>query len=108
VGDDAQKEKTWETEFSLSEFIKEDQFKNFEDLVKRFQRSLGGDAEDRLTAGEVIERESRLPIPTPAPAAKAAEARATKSVAAPKPKEVEVDDEEDDVKKFFASVIDED
>jgi hypothetical protein len=29
-------------------------------------------------------------------------------VPAPKPKAVEVDDEEDDVKKFFASVIDED
>ena len=109
AGDDAQKEKTWEAEFSLSEFIKEDQFKNFEDLGKRFQRALGGDAEDRLTAGEVIERESQLPIPTPPPPAKTAKARATKSVAAPKPKEVvkvEVDEEEDDVKKFFASVID--
>ena len=108
TGDDAQKETTWEEEFSLSEFIKEDQFKDFEDLGKKFQRALGGDAEDRFTAGEVIERESRLPIPTPAPTAKAAEAKVTKTVPAPKPKAVEVDDEEDDVKKFFASVIDED
>ena len=108
TGDDAQKEQTWEEEFSLSEFIKEDQFKNFEELGKKFQRALGGDVEDRFTAGEVIERESRLPIPTPAPTAKAAEAKVTKTVAAPKPKAVEVDDEEDDVKKFFASVIDED
>ena len=109
AGDDAQKETIWEAEFSLSEFIKEDQFKDFEELVKRFQRALGGDEEDKLTAGEVVERESKLPIPTPAPTPKATKPRKTKSVAAPKPKEVvedDVEDEEDDVKKFFASVID--
>ena len=109
MGDDAQKETIWEAEFSLSEFIKEDQFKDFEELGKRFQRALGGDAEDKLTAGDIVERESKLPIPTPAPTPKATKPRKTKSVAAPKPKEVvedDVEDEEDDVKKFFASVID--
>ena len=108
AGDDAKKETAWEGEFSLSEFIKEDQFKNFEELTKRFQRALSGDTDDKLTAGEVIEREARLPIPASAPAAKTADARVTKTAAAPKPKAVEEDADEDDVKKFFASVIDED
>ena len=107
AGDDAQKEKTWEGEFSLAEFLKEDQFKDFADLAKRFQRSLSGDTDDKITAGELIEREARLPIPTPAAAPKAAEARVAKTVSAPAPRAVE-DDDEDDVKKFFASVIDED
>ena len=107
AGDDAQKEKTWEGEFSLAEFLKEDQFKDFADLAKRFQRSLSGDTDDKITAGELIEREARLPIPTPATAPKASEARVAKTVSAPAPRAVE-DDDEDDVKKFFASVIDED
>ena len=107
AGDDAQKEKTWEGEFSLAEFLKEDQFKDFADLAKRFQRSLSGDTDDKITAGELIEREARLPIPTPAAAPKAAEARVAKTVSAPAPRAVE-DDDEDDVQKFFASVIDED
>ena len=107
AGDDAQKEKTWEGEFSLAEFLKEDQFKDFADLAQRFQRSLSGDTDDKITAGELIEREARLPIPTPASAPKAAEARVAKTVSSPAPRAVE-DDEEDDVKKFFASVIDED
>ena len=107
AGDDAQKEKTWEGEFSLAEFLKEDQFKDFADLAKRFQRSLSGDTDDKITAGELIEREARLPIPTPAAAPKASEARVAKTVSAPAPRAVE-DDDEDDVKKFFASVIDED
>ena len=107
AGDDAQKEKTWEGEFSLAEFLKEDQFKDFADLAQRFQRSLSGDTDDKITAGELIEREARLPIPTPAAAPKAAEARVAKTVSAPAPRAVE-DDDEDDVKKFFASVIDED
>jgi hypothetical protein len=108
AGDDAEKEKTWEGEFSLSEFIKEDQFRDFEELSKRFQRSLSGDTDDKLTAGEVIEREARLPIPAAAASAKTADARVTKTAAAPKPKVVEEDADEDDVKKFFASVIDDD
>jgi len=108
AGDDAEKEKTWEGEFSLSEFIKEDQFRDFEELSKRFQRSLSGDTDDKLTAGEVIEREARLPIPAAAASAKTADARVTKTSAAPKPKVVEEDADEDDVKKFFASVIDDD
>lgn len=108
AGDDAEKEKTWEGEFSLSEFIKEDQFRDFEELSKRFQRSLSGDTDDKLTAGEVIEREARLPIPASASSAKTADARVTKTAAAPKPKVVEEDADEDDVKKFFASVIDDD
>lgn len=108
AGDDAKKEAAWEEEFSLSEFIKEDQFKNFEELTKRFQRALSGDTDDKLTAGEVIEREARLPIPASAPAAKTADARVTKTAGAPKSKAVEEDADEDDVKKFFASVIDED
>lgn len=108
AGDDAEKEKTWEGEFSLSEFIKEDQFRDFEELSKRFQRSLSGDTDDKLTAGEVIEREARLPIPASASSAKTADARVTKTAAASKPKVVEEDADEDDVKKFFASVIDDD
>jgi hypothetical protein len=107
AGDDAQKEKTWEGEFPLSEFLKEDQFKDFEDLGKRFQRALSGDADDKITAGEIIEREARLPIPTAAPVAKAAVARVTKTATAPTAVAV-ADDDEDDVKKFFANVLDED
>ena len=64
-------------------------------------------ADDKITAGEVIEREARLPIPTAAPVAKAAVARVTKTATAPTAVAV-ADDEEDDVKKFFANVLDED
>jgi hypothetical protein len=104
AGDDASKEATWEKQYSLLEFTAPDQFKNFDDLAKRFSRALSGDADDRPeTADQIIQRQAALPAPTPAPSFKTA-APKTASVK----KSVIEDDDEDEVSKFFADVLNDD
>lgn len=105
-GDDAKKEATWEQEFSLVDFTKESEFKNYDDLAKRFTRVLTGDPEDRAeTAAEIIEREAKLPVPTPAPKARtAAPAPARTAPATP----IIESDDDDEVNKFFAEVLGDD
>jgi hypothetical protein len=104
-GDDAAKEVVWEAEFSLTEFLKDSQFKSFEDLEKQFTRALSADGSK--TASEEIEEEAALPVPAPAPTARATRAAAPASKPAPKTasKPAPVDDDEDEVAKFFSEVL---
>lgn len=102
--DDDSKETVWDKQFSLLEFTKEDQFKSYDDLTKRFTRALSGDSEDRPeTADEIIQRQAVLPVPTAAPSFKAAVAKP-----APVKKAPIADDDEDEVTKFFADVLNDD
>lgn len=104
-GDDAKKEATWEGEFSLTEFTGESQFKDYEELEKRFTRVLSGDGDDRPhSAAEAIERAAELPVARPAVQPKSAPAPVATVKAAPKVEAI--DDDEDEVKKYFAGVLD--
>ena len=110
--DDAKKEATWESEFSLTEFTHESQFKDYDDLDKRLTKALSGDSGDGpRTAADAIERDAELPIAKPAVQPKSAEAAVGKTAKAAAPKAPvaiadDEDEDEDDVKKFFAGVLD--
>lgn len=108
--DDKAKETTWDGEFSLTEFTAENQFKDYDELEKRFTRALSGDSGDApRTAEESIERAAELPVARPAAQPKstsAAVGTAAKTTPAKAPVAVADDDDEDDVKKFFADVLD--
>lgn len=106
-GNDANKEATWEQEYPLAEFNAESQFKSFEELEKQFNRALTGG--NTRTAAEKVEEEAQLPVAAPAPRAgrTATSAPVSRTAAAAKPATVPNDDE-DDVKRFFAGVIEDD
>jgi hypothetical protein len=107
AGDDAKTEATWEQEYALSEFTKESEFKNYEDLAKRFTRVLTGDPDDRAeTAAEIIEREAKLPVPASAPAV-ARTLAPTPARTAPVRETISTSDD-DEVNKFFADVLGDD
>jgi hypothetical protein len=127
-GDDKAKEAIWEKQYSLTAFVAEDQFKNYDDIEKRFQKVITGAADDSpRTAAEAIKRDAG----TPEDAAKLAASidddvdaretsdqkktrRATKpkadKVAAPvtEPADaVDVPEDEDAIKSFFGEMLDE-
>lgn len=118
-GDDTKKEELWDTEHSLLQFVAEDQFKNYDDLEKRFIKVITGEDSGR-TAADAIKNEQ----PTPEDAASLAadiDARAEKPARrtrkpADKPAEkvaepvaTPVDDvvpeDEDSIRDFFGSVL---
>lgn len=103
-GKDADKEALWDKEYSLQEFLGEDQFKSFDELQSLLNRALDASAGRAETAGEAIEREASLPTPAPEPAQRVAKP-ARKPVAAPKPAPVSVAEDEDEVNEFFAGVL---
>ena len=106
-GDDAKKEATWEQECALGEFTKESEFKNYEDLAKRFTRVLTGDPDDRAeTAAEIIEREAKLPVPASAPPVARTLAPAPARTAPVR--ETIATSDDDEVNKFFADVLGDD
>jgi len=96
--DDAKKEKTWEGEFSLTELVSEAQFKNYDELESRFTKTLTGDAGGPATAAQAIEEEV---VVKSAPVSKAPVKTAPKIPAKPA-----VTNDEDDIKKFFSNVLD--
>jgi hypothetical protein len=65
-GDDKAKEAIWDKEYSLTAFVAEDQFKNYEDIEKRFLKVITGNDDGPKTAADAIKRDA----PTPADAAK--------------------------------------
>ena len=73
-------------------------------------KALSGDSGDGpRTAADAIERDAELPIAKPAVQPKSAEAAVGKTAkaAAPKaPVAIADDEDEDDVRKFFAGVLD--
>lgn len=98
-GNDSKKEAIWEQEHSLTAFVKEDQFKSYDELTKQFVRAVTGDEGGRPeTADQIIKREAALPTPAPAAPLKTTAQKPIKSAAA------DIDDE-DDVNKFFADVL---
>lgn len=109
-GDDKAKETTWESEYPLAEFTAESQFKNYDELEKRLTRALTGESGDApRTAAESIERDAELPVARPAARPKSADVavgQTPKVTAARAPVAVADDEDEDDVKKFFAGVLD--
>tara|TARA_R110000868_G_scaffold79604_23_gene226459 strand:+ start:2678 stop:3613 length:936 start_codon:yes stop_codon:yes gene_type:complete len=100
-GDDAAKEAVWEQEYPLQEFLKDTQFKSYEDLEKQLTRALTG--EGRKTASEQIEEEAALPVPVPAPSVRSTRAPSPAAKAAPARKVV--DEEEDAITKVFADML---
>jgi hypothetical protein len=120
-GDDAKKEAVWDTEYSLTAFVAEDQFKSYDDIEKRFQKVITGQggSDGPLTAADAMK------TPTPEDAASLAEAidarpekKERKPRAAAKPKEtkppveeptdaVDVPEDEDAIKSFFGEMLDE-
>lgn len=108
AGDDEKKEEIWKQEHGLGQFTAEDQFKSFDEIEKRLNKVLTG--QSAATAEEAIKREQ----PTPKDAQQAAEAVNAKSVKSTKKvKPVVVEEEpagdipenEDDIKNFFAGVL---
>jgi hypothetical protein len=113
-GDDDAIELVWNQEHSLIQFTAENQFKNFEELEKRLQRVLTGNAVS--TAADAVKAQQ----PTPAVAQAVAEAvaaeddqpappvRARRTPPAKVTAPVEADavpTSEDDIKKFFGEVL---
>jgi gp32 DNA binding protein like len=115
---EAKQEEVWNQERSLAEFTAEDQFKTYEALEQRFNIVMGGSDAPRRAA-DAIEREDSYEDQddegkTPEPVAARAErqrktARPSKEnkVAIPEPvvPTPPADEDEDDIKDFFASVL---
>jgi hypothetical protein len=117
-GDDDAKEAVWEKEYSLQAFVAESEFKNFDELEKRFNEVLNGEGKTRtaedaikgevrdedvdaaVTAAQTVEKEekkaaSRKPARKPAPPVEPEAAALS-------------DDDEDEIKSFFSGLKDED
>lgn len=98
-GNDSKKEAVWEQEYSLTAFVKDDQFKSYDELTKQFARAVSGDPDDRPeTADQIIKREASLPSVAAAAPLKAVAQKPIKAAAA-------AIDDEDDVNKFFADIL---
>ena len=53
-GDDVKKEATWEKEYALLPFVAENQFKNYDDIEKRFLKVTIGDVPGPRTAADAV------------------------------------------------------
>jgi hypothetical protein len=119
-GTDEDLEKLWEQEYPLQAFLLPDQYKAYGELEARFLKiTVGGSPDAPTTAAEAIEREqptvAEVQSLASAVDAEAPKARKPRKVAMPPPPPVEVEDEavpvtgeeedEDALKKFFASVL---
>jgi hypothetical protein len=128
-GDDKAKEAIWEKEYSLTAFVAEDQFKNYDDIDKRFQKVITGNDDGPKTAADAIKRDA----PTPADAEKLSasldadvDAREEKKARKPRTKKdatpvqqeaaaevevadaagaVDVPEDEDAIKSFFGEML---
>lgn len=124
-GDDAKKETTWEKEYALLPFVAENQFKNYEDIEKRFLKVTVGDAPGPRTAADAVKADQ----PTMSEALQAAVAveagetpvkrRKAKAELEPEPfdatsseteedqpePEQDIPEDEDAIKAFFSTVL---
>lgn len=121
-GDEKALEALWETEYSLTEFVAEKQFKDYEALEKSLNAVLNNTGARRKTAEDAINdddaesisgatEESEAPKPRAQKSAAkpaAAKAAAPKPAAKSEPAETGGDEDEDDLKSFFAGVVDDD
>jgi hypothetical protein len=116
--DDATIEAIWEKQYPLQQFVAGAEFKSYPDLEKRFQKVLTGASDAPATAEEAMKQEQ----PTGSDAVTAAETveKATrgrsnptnrKAKPAPEPEpnpeptEDDAPESEDDIKSFFAGVL---
>lgn len=116
-GDDEAKEKLWDSQHSLTQFIDEKQFKDYAVLDKAFGAALNDSgrrktAEDAITdddAEELKDAAEETPKPRAqkaAPAKTAAPKPAAKPAPKAEPAAADGDEDEEDLKNFFAGVTD--
>jgi hypothetical protein len=110
-GDDEKKEEVWTKEYSLVEFTGEGQFKNYEELESQFNKALTGTGNAPRTAEDAVK--AQLEGPTTEEVKEVAQTVASTRKAAPKaakpapkPEPETAPDDEDDIKKFFAGIED--
>lgn len=110
-------EELWLKEYPLQPLVAEEQFKNFDDLEKRFRRVVLGEHDGPATAADAVKQDQ--PTTKTAQTAqldvdnlKSEPAKRTRKASKPverEPEPVDGDDEagesEDDIKNFFAGVL---
>jgi hypothetical protein len=69
-GDDAQIEKVWKSAHSLKEFLKEENFKTYDELKAKLDRVLGAGGAAGATAKQIDDEEASAPVVRSAPAKK--------------------------------------
>jgi len=110
-------EQLWGKEYPLQPLVAEEQFKNFDDLEKRFRRVVLGEHDGPATAADAVKQDQ----PTTktladsvkqldAETVKAEPAKRTRKATKPEPEPVAATDDaagesEDDIKNFFAGVL---
>lgn len=108
-GDDAKKEKLWEAEYPLAEFVDEKQFKTFEELAERLNKALTGSATGPKTVEEAVKQAAPTLQDAKDLSGAATATKLSKKTAAPKIVAPEVaPDDEDDIKAFFSGLDDSD
>jgi len=98
IGSDEEIARVLGARYKLSEFLDRKNFKSYDELKKKLEEVLSGDAFSSKSAAEIAEEEDR-PV---------AAAPQIKSVPAPKSKEVSLDEENDeDVMSYFKKIAQE-
>ncbi len=127
-GDDDAKEVVWDKEYSLTAFVAENQFKSYEDIEKRFLKVVTGSDDTPRTAADAVKaeqptladaQEAKAAVEAAAPKARKTREKKTATpaqqeaaqeaeVAASSGADEPVGEDEDAIKAFFGSVLDED
>jgi hypothetical protein len=69
-GDDAQIEKVWKSAYSLKDFLKEENFKSYDELKAKLDRVLGAGGAAGVTAKRIDDEEASAPVVRSTPAKK--------------------------------------
>jgi hypothetical protein len=70
-GDDAQIEKVWKSAYSLKDFLKEENFKSYDELKAKLDRVLGAGGAAGVTAKRIDDEEASAPVVRSTPTKKA-------------------------------------
>ena len=111
---DKKQETLWNAQYPLAEFTAEGQFKTYEDLEQRLNTVLTGSDAPRTAAAAVEQQEQELqepavsssPKPARLPGRPKVEPKADVKVDAPKAPTPPDDDDEESIKGFFDTVLD--
>jgi hypothetical protein len=105
-GDDKALEAMWRKEYSLQDFVKSDQFKQYGELKTKFQSVINGSSTAKAENMDLSEDEEETPQKKFTPKFPAAEAKSPGREAKPKSKS-EDSDEDDDALNYFRKLANE-